>query len=245
MPSDSDRLCIATTFRSSRRFKLVHLRDAVYSTVCLVCGEPFFRIETTPAHKPQHLEERLKLDRTLAGAMEPKKHTQDSHVILPLALRLPALVLGLKPVRKRDIQIPAILLIRLVLQRTGHLLALLDGQHIVEIKHRLLPMRVLCVRARGELDGLVAGRELDVEPGDERVDEVVAAGGEAVGRGEGEVGRGDGVEVEGEDRGRVGDDGFHVDRVDEGLGHGGLFERRVVEAPDVVPDCRYLRKKGY
>lgn len=58
-------------------------------------------------------------------------------------------------------------------------------------------MRVFCVRAGGEADGFVAGGEIDVEPSDERVDEVVAAAVEREGGGEGEVSGGAGIEVEG------------------------------------------------
>jgi hypothetical protein len=49
-----------------------------------------------------------------------------------------------------------------------------------------------------------------------------------------------GVEVEGQDGAGVGYDGFQFDGVDERFGEGGEFEGRVVEAVDVVPNCRYL-----
>ena len=39
----------------------------------------------------------------------------------------------------------------------------------------MLPVRVFCVRAGGEADGFVAGGEIDVEPSDEGVYEVIAA----------------------------------------------------------------------
>jgi hypothetical protein len=92
------------------------------------------------------------------------------------------------------------------------------------------------VGTRGEADGLVAGGELDVEPGDKGVDEIVTLDAKVEGNVEGEVGGGAGVEIEGEDGGRVGDDGLELDGVDEGLGEGGLLEGSVVEAVDVVPD---------
>lgn len=87
-----------------------------------------------------------------------------------------------------------------------------------------------------EADGLVAGGEVNVEPGHEGVDEVVALDGELEGRGKGEVGHGAGVEVKGEDGRGVGDDSLELDGVDEGLGEGGFLERGVVEAVDIVPD---------
>lgn len=118
------------------------------------------------------------------------------------------------------------------------LLALLHGKHVLEVEDGLLPVGVLCVRAGREGDSLVAGGELDVEPGNERVDEIVAAGGEIVGDAVGEIGDGAGVEVESENGGGIGDDGLHLDGVDQGLGQGGLLEGSVVETIDVVPDWR-------
>jgi hypothetical protein len=72
------------------------------------------------------------------------------------------------------------------------------------------------------------------------VDVVGPADGEAEGEGEVEVGGGAGVEVEGDDGAWVGVDGFELDGVDEGLGEGGEFEGGVVEAVDVVPNCKVL-----
>ena len=53
---------------------------------------------------------------------------------------------------------------------------LLDCQDVPKVEDGLLPVSVLCVGPGGELDGLVAGAELDVEPGDEGVDEVGCGG---------------------------------------------------------------------
>lgn len=89
----------------------------------------------------------------------------------------------------------------------------------------------------GEADGLVAGGEVDVEPGNEGVDVVVSPRDEVEGAAEGQVGGCAGVEVEREDGGGVGDDGLDLDRVDEGLREGRLLEWGVVEPVDVVPDC--------
>jgi hypothetical protein len=96
---------------------------------------------------------------------------------------------------------------------------------------------VLGVGAGGEADGLVAGGELDVEPRDHGVDVVGAAHRKGEGKLEGEILNGAGVEVEGDDGRRVGDNSLELDSVDEGLGEGGVLERAVIEAPDVVPDC--------
>jgi hypothetical protein len=114
--------------------------------------------------------------------------------------------------------------------------AFLDCEHVLEVEDGLFPVRVLCVRARGELDGLVASGELNVEPGNDGMDKVAAADLEAVRAVKGQIGYGARVQVEGEDGRGVGDDGFDVDGVDEGLGHGSCLEGRVVKAPDVIPD---------
>lgn len=115
-------------------------------------------------------------------------------------------------------------------------LALLDGQDVLEVEDGLLPVGVLCVRAGGEGDRLVAGREFDVEPRDERVHKVVATGVEVEGHAVGQVRRRALVQVEREHAGRVRDHGLHLDRVDERLRQGGLFQRAVVEPVDVIPD---------
>jgi hypothetical protein len=77
------------------------------------------------------------------------------------------------------------------------LLSLLDRQHLPQVEDCLLPVGVLCVRASGEPDGFVAGSEVDVEPSDKGVYEVIAATVEREGRGKGEVGGRAGVQVEG------------------------------------------------
>jgi hypothetical protein len=57
-------------------------------------------------------------------------------------------------------------------------------------------MRVLGVRARGEADGLVAGSEVDIEPCDDRVNEIIPAGIECEGYSESQIGSCAGVEIE-------------------------------------------------
>jgi hypothetical protein len=95
---------------------------------------------------------------------------------------------------------------------------------------------VLGVRASREVDGLVAGAEVDIEPGDKSVDEVAALGSEGVGNLEGKVGGGDGVKVEGDDGARVSHESLHLDSVDEGLVKSDLLHGAVVKAIDIVPD---------
>jgi hypothetical protein len=160
-----------------------------------------------------------------------------AHDIGALALGAATLLGGLESVLDLDVQISSVSVVGLAEKSAVELLAGLDGEVVVEIENGLLPVRVLGVGAGRELDGLVAGREFNVEPGDDGVDVVGAADGEREGKVECEVGDGAGVEVDGDEGDGVGDDGLEVDSVDEGLGEGGALEGGVVEAPDVVPDC--------
>jgi hypothetical protein len=117
---------------------------------------------------------------------------------------------------------------------------LLDRQHFPEIEDCLLPVRVFGVGTGREADGLVAGSEVDIEPCDQGVYEVIAAAVERERRGKGEVCSCAGVEVEGENRGRVGNYGFDFNGVDERFGESCMLERGVVEAVNIVPDCNLL-----
>lgn len=116
------------------------------------------------------------------------------------------------------------------------LLALLDGEHVLKIKHRLLPVGILGVWAGREGDGLVARRKLNVEPSHKCVNEVVAASGQIEWYAVGQIGNSAFVKVEGKDTSGVGDDSLHLDGVDEGLGEGSCLEGGVVETINVVPD---------
>lgn len=115
-------------------------------------------------------------------------------------------------------------------------LAALDGEDVLEVEDCLFPVGVFGVGAGRKADGLVARGEVDIKPGHEGVDEVVALDGEFKGRGKGEVGHGACVEVEGEDGGGVCDCRVEVYGVDERLRQSRVLERRVVEAVDIVPD---------
>lgn len=143
----------------------------------------------------------------------------------------------LEAVLDLDVEVALVLLVGPVVDRALDLFAGLDREHVLEVEDGLLPVRVLGMWPGGEADGLVAGGEVDVEPGDEGVDVVVSPRDEVEGAAEGQVGGCAGVEVEREDGGGVGDDGLDLDRVDEGLREGRLLEWGVVEPVDVVPDC--------
>lgn len=160
-----------------------------------------------------------------------------AHDVGALALGLTTLLVGLERILNLDVQISSVAVVGLAEKSSVELLAGLDGEVVVEVEDGLLPVGVLCVGAGAELDGLVAGGEFDVEPGDQSVDVVGAADGEGVRKVEGEIGDLASVEVEGDERSGVGDDSLKVDSIDEGLGESGALEGSVVEAPDVVPDC--------
>ena len=104
----------------------------------------------------------------------------------------------------------------------------------------LLPVGVAGVRAGRELDRLEAAREVNVEPGEESVDVVVAGGSDGKVGGKGEVLLLDGPDVNVLDLAGLGDDRLEVDCVDEGLAEGNLLDARVVEAVDVVPKVDLL-----
>ena len=92
------------------------------------------------------------------------------------------------------------------------------------------------MRTGRESYGLVAGPELDVEPGDQGVNEVAAAHIKGEGGLEGEFFGGDGVEVKSDDSGRIGDYGFHFNSVNQWLSERCSFQRRVVEPVNIVPN---------
>lgn len=80
------------------------------------------------------------------------------------------------------------------------------------------------MRTCAKLDGLVACAELDVEPGNKGMHKVVAACGKSERLDESKIWDGDGVEVEGDERVRVSNDGLHLDSVYKRFGKGGVLE---------------------
>jgi hypothetical protein len=90
--------------------------------------------------------------------------------------------------------------------------------------------------ASGEADGLVAGGEVDVEPRDQGVDEVIAGNRELEGDLESQIVCGALVKIEREDGGGFGDSGLDLDGINEGLGESSGLEGGVVEAINIVPD---------
>jgi hypothetical protein len=165
-----------------------------------------------------------------------------AHAVGGLALDLAVDIGGLKAVLDGDVEVAAVLLVGLDGQGAGDFLALLDGEDVLEVEDGLLPVRVLGVGTGREADGLVGGGELNVEPRDNGVDEVVPPGGQGEVGDEVEVRDLALVEVQGQDGGGLGDDSLDLDGVDEGLGESDLLEGSVVEAVDVVPDCGRIRR---
>ena len=127
-----------------------------------------------------HMTHALQLHAASRSQVETQNHAPHhcarrlAHLVYAGALSLPVHVLCVQLVVDGNIEIAVILLARLVLEDTGDGLILLHGQNVLQVENSLLPVGVLCVGAGGELDGLVAARELDVEPGDQGVDEVAA-----------------------------------------------------------------------
>lgn len=100
--------------------------------------------------------------------VQPKQHVVSlrlAHDVGALALGLTTLLVGLEVVLNLDIQISSVSLVRLAEKSAVELLASLDGEVVVKVEDGLFPVGVLCVRTSRELDGLVAGREFNVEPG--------------------------------------------------------------------------------
>ena len=145
-------------------------------------------------------------------------------------------VRGIELVRDGNIEVTLVLVIRLVLQHSGNNLALFHSKDITQIEDSLFPVSVLGMRAGRESDGLVACGEVDIKPGNQSVDEVVALSR----KGEGGLERGvrclDSVKVKGNDGARVADNSLHFDSVDKRLGKSNLLHWAVVEAPHIVPD---------
>lgn len=103
-----------------------------------------------------------------------KKTQPHSHSVFTRSLRKASLIRGFQSVINLDIKISLVGGIRLVGQSSLHRLALLDSQYFSQVEHCLFPMRVFRMWACGEANRLVACCEIDIEPCDEGVDEIVS-----------------------------------------------------------------------
>ena len=115
-----------------------------------------------------------------------------------------------------------------------------NGQSLGSVEHCLLPVSVLGVRTGRELDGLVAAREVDVEPTKESVNVVVTGSVKLEWNLKVEVLFGDRSEVDVPDGARSGSDGLEVDAVYQRFTECDLLDARVVKSINIVPDCRQL-----
>ena len=88
--------------------------------------------------------------------------------------------------------------------------------------------------------GFVACSKIDVEPCDERVDEVISAAVECKWYGKDQVCGRTRVEIESEDSGGVSHNSFDLNSVNKGLCECRFLEGSVVEAVDIVPNCAVL-----
>lgn len=93
------------------------------------------------------------------------------------------------------------------------------------------------MRPSREPYGLVACGEINVEPCDERVDEVIPAAVECKWCGKGQVCSRARVEIKSEDSGGISHNSFDFNSVNKGLCECCVFERGIVETIDIVPDC--------
>ena len=163
-----------------------------------------------------------------------------AHLVETVPLREACGILSLEPILNLDVEITLVLLIGSVVERALDLLALLDREDVLQVEYRLLPVSVFGVGTSGEADRFVARRKLDVEPGDQGVDEVIAAAGQVEGAAEGQIRRFALVQVKCQDAGGVRDDGLYFDGIDEGLGKSRRLQGGVVEPVNIVPDCDAL-----
>lgn len=139
-----------------------------------------------------------------------------------------------------DIQVALVLRIGFVGKEASNHLALLDSEDLTYVEDSLFPMCVFRMWAGGKSDRLVARAEIDIEPCDQGVDEVVPVGPEGELLGECKVCCGNSVEINGEYWARIGDQGFQFDCIDQRLSKSDFLHRRIVEAINVVPDCQML-----
>lgn len=148
-----------------------------------------------------------------------------------------SLIFGLQLVVDSNVQVSSILLVWSASKLACDVFASLDSEDIGEIEDGLLPMCVFGVWTGAEAHGLVASGEFDVKPGNDRMHIVCSPHREVIRKLEVEVVGCAGVEVEGQDRAWICDDGLEFDSVDKWLGEGGKLKRRVVESINIIPDC--------
>ena len=166
--------------------------------------------------------------------------TRNSHLVLALSLSVTDRIPCLQGVGEFDVEVTLVLRVGLVLENSTDRLLFLNSQDIPEIENGLLPVSILGVRTSGESDGLVASSELNIEPRDDGVDEVVTLDGKRVWDFEGQVCWCDCVQIQGEHGAGVRDNSLHFNSIDKGLGEGDVLHGAVVKSINVVPNCDEL-----
>jgi len=125
-------------------------------------------------------------------------------------------------------------------ERSVQFFALLHGQVIVEVEHRLFPVSVGTFWTGGEPDAFVAVGKFDVEEANQCVDVVVPSHRELEGSGKGAVLHGNGGDVNFFDQTGVGDDLLRIHHVHQRLADSHLLHARHVESVHVFPPVDLL-----
>ncbi len=136
-----------------------------------------------------------------------------------------------------DVEISLVPVIGPIRQSSVDDFTLPQGQDLLRIEHRLLPMRVLRMRSGREADRPVTYRELNVEPYNKRVDKVISPCRELEWVAECEIFDFAGIQIEYEHRRWISDDRLHLHGIHQRLGKGDFLERSVVETIDIIPVC--------
>ena len=145
------------------------------------------------------------------------------HSVGARALSVSRGILGFQLIANIDIQIPFVLVIWFVREITAYGFSFLNSDYFSQVKHCLLPMGVFRVWTGRKSDGLVTGRELNVKPCDESMNEIIPSASKTEWCSERELCGGDGVKVDCEDRAWICDQSFHFDGVDQGLCKGAFL----------------------
>lgn len=148
-------------------------------------------------------------------------------------------IFGLERIVDRNIKISTILIIGPHHQVARDFFILLNCQHLPKIKYCLFPVRVFSVWASRKADRLVAPSEVDVEPCDQGVYEVITTAFQGEWYRKGKVGGCAGVQVQCNHGRRVRDSCLDLNGINERFGESGRLQRRIVEPVDVIPNCRW------
>lgn len=159
-----------------------------------------------------------------------------THPVLAGTSRFPSRIKSFELVIDFDVQVTLVFGIGLVREEACDILALFDSKYFTNIEDSLFPMCVLRVRTSGKPNWFVAGTEINVEPRNQGVNEIVSIAPQIEWLGECQISGRDSVKVDCEDWAGIGDQSFQFHCVDQRLCQGDLFHGRVIEAVNVIPD---------